>query len=64
MNFEIFDKIFDKVKRELGITCWYELFDSEDFDEVEDRIADYFGVNDAHEVEGFREWYHEMAMDL
>ena len=64
MNFEIFDEIFNKVKHELGIVHWYELFDSEDFDEVENQIADYFGVDDAREVEGFRDWYHEMAMEL
>ena len=62
--FECFDEIFDEVMTEMGITEWDVLFDSEEFDEVERRIAERYGVEDATEVEGFTEWYNEMAMDL
>ena len=62
--FECFEKIFDEVMNELGLDGWWELFDSEDFDEVEYRICRAYGVANANEVEGFTEWYNEMAEDL
>lgn len=60
----MFDEVFGEVMTEMGITEWYVLFDSEGFDEVERRIAERYSVEDATEVEGFTEWYNEMAMDL
>ena len=60
----MFEEIFAEVMTEMGITEWYELFDSEGFDEVERRIAEVFGVESADEVDGFTEWASEMAMDL
>ena len=60
----MFDKVFEEVMTEMGITEWYVLFDSEEFDEVERRICEAYGVSEATEVEGFTEWYNEMAMDL
>ena len=60
----MFDEVFEEVMTEMGITEWYVLFDSEEFDEVERRIAERCGVEDVTEVEGFTEWYDEMAMDL
>ena len=62
--FERFEEIFAEVMVEFGLTGWWELFDSEEFDEVERRICEAYGVADATEVEGFTEWYNEMAMDL
>lgn len=64
MNEDIFEEIFWNVAEELGITSWWELFDSEQFDMVEVRISERFGVADATEVDGFVDWYNEMAMDL
>lgn len=64
MNTEKFEKIFWMVAEEKEITNWWKLFDSEDFDEVEARIAEEFGVEDAVEVEGFIEWHNSMAEDL
>lgn len=62
--FERFEEIFAEVMVEFGLTGWWELFDSKEFDEVERRICEAYGVTEATEVEGFTEWYNEMAMDL
>ncbi len=66
-NFEYienFDEIFWEVAEELGINNWWELFDSENFEEVEKRIAQAFDEADAFEVPFFLDWYNEMAEDL
>jgi len=66
-NFEYienFDEIFWEVAEELGINNWWELFDSENFDEVEKRIAKAFDETDAFEVPFFLDWYNEKAEDL
>lgn len=63
-NTEIFEEIFWQVGEENGLTSWWEIFDSEVFDEVERRIAERFSVADAYEVEGFLDWNNEMAEDL
>ena len=64
MNENTFEMIFWTVGEELGINEWWVLFDSGDMDEVERRIAEAFGVEDATEIEGFIEWYNNMAMEL
>ena len=61
---EIFEEIFWEVADELNITTWWELFDSEDFEEVENRIAKAFDEVDAADVPFFLDWHNEMAEDL
>ncbi len=63
-NYDVFDEIFYDVMDELGLSDWWELFDSEVFDEVEIRIAERFSVAEVTEIEGFVEWYNTMAEDL
>lgn len=63
-NENIFNTIFGAVMDELGLNGWWELFDSEYFELVETRIAEEFETEDVDEVEGFIEWYNEMAWDL
>ena len=63
-NYDVFDEIFCGVMDELGLSGWWELFDSGEFDEVERRIAERFGVVDVTEVEGFLDWYNIMAEEL
>jgi len=63
-NYNTFENIFWTVADELGIAAWWELFDSDNFDMVETRIAETFNVTDVTEVEGFLDWYNEMAEDL
>lgn len=63
-NYDVFDEIFCGVMDELGLSGWWQLFDSGDFDEVERRIAEHFSVAEAAEVEGFVEWYNIMAEEL
>ena len=63
-NYDVFDEIFEVVMDELGLSDWWELFDSEAFDEVEIRIAERFSVTEVTEIEGFVEWYNTMAEDL
>ena len=62
--YETFDEIFWTVADELGITNWWELFDSDNFEEVEKRIAKAFDEKDAAEVPFFLDWFNEMAEDL
>ena len=64
MNWDIFEEIFEAVMGELGISDWWALFDSEDFEVVEERICDRFGVTDSAEVEGFIEWNNMMCDEL
>ena len=61
---EIFEEIFWEVADELNITTWWELFDSEDFEEVENRIAKAFDEANAANVPFFLEWNNQMAEDL
>lgn len=61
---EIFEDIFWAVADELNITDWWTLFDSEQFEEVENRIAKAFDETDAADVPFFLDWYNEMAEDL
>ena len=63
-NNDIFYEIFETVMDELGIDAWYDLFDSDNFDVVDDRIRQYFGVDDETDVDGYLDWYNTMAMDL
>ena len=63
-NIEIFEEIFWAVGEAYGLTGWWEIYDSEIFEEVEARIAQTFEVEDASEVDGFLEWANEMAEDL
>ena len=63
-NYDVFDEIFEAVMDELGLSGWWELFDSDEFDEVERRIAERFSVAEVTEVESFVEWYNIMAEEL
>ena len=63
-NIDIFEEIFWTVADELGLSAWYELFDSEDMNEVDRRVALRFGVENTTEVEGYADWYNEMAWEL
>lgn len=63
-NYDVFDEIFEAVMDELGLSGWWELFDSDEFDDVERRIAERFSVAEVTEVEGFVEWYNIMAEEL
>lgn len=62
--FELFEEVFAEVMAEGSYEGWWELFDGEGFEEVERRIAERYGVEDAYEVEGFSAWASEMAMEL
>jgi hypothetical protein len=61
---ELFEEIFDEVMNDLHIGAWWELFDDPRFTEVEKRVAEKFGVNDAYELDYFPCWVREMAADL
>lgn len=64
--FEMFEMVFEAVMEELDLDEWYQLFDSEDFGIVEQRVATALGIStaDLYDVEEFDEWTSEMAMDL
>ena len=69
-----FDEIFWMVGERHGVTVWYEIFDSDLFIEVIEEILRQNGIgwNDDDDlfdlvdlqVEGFSDWYGEMAGDL
>lgn len=58
-----FEEIFWEVAEEIGVTSWWELFDSENFGIVESRIAEEFGTG-ALESEEFIAWSNEMYWEL
>lgn len=68
------DKIFWAIGHKHNVTVWYEIFDSDLFDEVCEEIARVNGIrwnNDddlfdklCDEVEGFSDWYKEMCEEL
>ena len=60
---EIFWEIFWEVGEANGCEDWWEIFDSEVFDLVEDEIASRFGVAVLDSAE-YTEWCTEMAEDL
>ena len=62
-NKDIFYDIFETVQDELGLD-WWELFDSENFGIVEERIRKYFGVNDEFDIDGYDDWYNTLCEDL
>lgn len=63
MTTERMDEIFCEVGAEYGITTWWELFDGDEFEEVERRITEELGF-DCWEDETFVAWYSEMADEL
>ena len=59
----MFEQIFEEVMEQFGIKAWYELFDADEFEIVEERISIELGC-DCWEDEKFVIWYREMAEDL
>ena len=59
---ERFEEIFKKVMEEKNME-WWELYDSSDFDEVENRIIAEFG-KDILDSDEYCDWTNEMTMDL
>jgi len=64
--YELFERVFGEVMKEVGASGWWEVYDSETFEIVRERIAAEMGItiDELDEQEDFREWDHEMAMDL
>ena len=60
---DMFNKIFQEVAKETGCSYWWQLADSDDFDEVEKRISEKLGY-DCHKCPEFKEWYADMVDDL
>ena len=59
---ERFEEIFEEVMEEKNME-WWELYDSSDFDEVENRIVAEFG-KDVLDSDEYCDWANEMTMDL
>lgn len=62
---EMFEMVFEIVMEELELS-WYELFDSEQFEIVEERITSSLGISveELSEMDEYIAWTSEMAMDL
>ena len=63
-NIEIFDKIFMEVGAKYNLTAWYEIFDSEVFEEVVAEICKYFNTTTPDQIIDFNDWYNEMYWEL
>lgn len=61
----MFEMVFEIVMEELELS-WYELFDSEQFEIVEERITSSLGISveELSEMDEYIAWTSEMAMDL
>lgn len=59
----MFEQIFEEIMKMIGVNAWYELFDADEFEIVEERISAELGY-DCWENEEFVAWYREMAEDL
>ena len=57
---ENYEMIFAEVMEQKGYTEWYELFDSEDFEIVEQRCK----ALDNFDLKLYTYWVTEMAWDL
>lgn len=60
---DLFEEVFEGVMDDLGITAWYDLFDSDQFDEVEHRIVEKFG-KEILETDDYINWVDEMCDEL
>lgn len=58
-----FEEIFEEVIIENEIEEWYELFDSDDFEIVEERIVKELG-KEILKSEEYNNWIEIMALDL
>lgn len=59
---ERFEELFAQVQEELDLE-WYELYDSAEFDKVENLIVAEFGA-DVLESDEYIAWEQEMYWDL
>ena len=57
---ENYEMIFAEVMEQRGYTEWYKLFDSEDFEIVEQRCQ----ALDNFDLDLYTHWVNEMAWDL
>jgi hypothetical protein len=61
--FEVFEEVFEEVMEMFGMKEWWELFDSEEFSVVEEKLVERFGKS-VLESEEFCSWVDEMGGDL
>jgi hypothetical protein len=63
---EMFEKIFEEVMTEMNINSWYELYDSEKFEIVRERIAKAMNitVEELDENAEYNKWDEEMYWEL
>jgi hypothetical protein len=61
--FEVFEEVFEEVMEMFGMKEWWELFDSEEFSVVEEKLVERFGES-VLESEEFCSWVGEMGGDL
>lgn len=63
-NIEIFEKILMEVGAKYNLDTWYEIFDSEVFNEVEIEICKYFNTTTSNQIEGYLDWFNDMCEEL
>jgi hypothetical protein len=63
---EMFEKIFEEVMTEMNINSWYELYDSEKFEIVRERIAKAMNITieELDENAEYNKWDEEMYWEL
>lgn len=62
-NTDIFNKILNDVCDKYNLT-WYEVFDSEKFNEVATEICKYFNATLPSHIDGYSDWYFELCEEL
>lgn len=62
---EMFETVFSQVMDEMNL-AWYELYDSDKFDIVVERIAHRLGISieTLTEIPEYQQWEEEMYWDL
>lgn len=59
---ERFEEIFEEMMEKMNVS-WYELYDSEAFDLVDERIEAEFGA-EVFDTKEYRDWVAQMYWDL
>jgi hypothetical protein len=63
-NTQVFNQIFWEVGAKHQLNAWYEIFDSEVFNEVVAEICKNFNATSPYQIAGYSDWYEEMYWDL
>ena len=58
-----FDMVFEMVMDMVGSSNWWELFDSDDYNIVESKLVELYGLS-VLDSDEYYAWYKDMADEL